>query len=116
MSKPTLGQRFTVTHTLDRVKGYDKSLAIAVPGTLKHGEANHPIQSTRERYLNSEGGQPFEAVYIGYRYIKDGKLWWEDEVGYVFEPTSQKLAYLLVFDPRRKPVLALPDHCTLIDE
>lgn len=112
--KPILGQRFTVTHTLDRVKGEGKSVMKVVPGTLSHSAANCPLASTRDWYLKTEAAQPFEAMYIGYRYVKDGHRRWESEVGYIFSPISQQLAYLLVYSPSRKPVLALPEHCSPI--
>lgn len=47
----------------------------------------------------------FKALYIGERTLCNGKIDWENDVGYIFTPENYFRAALVVKDERSKPVL-----------
>ena len=57
------------------------------------------------KYWDTKTIEPREGVYIGMRTLANGERWWEDEVGYVFEPKEHFRAALVVFSERENPVL-----------
>lgn len=44
------------------------------------------------------------GLCIGYRTLYNGDRYWEDDVGYVFNPTEHFRAMLVVFDANTNPV------------
>lgn len=53
---------------------------------------------------------PRTGLYIGGRTLSNGRRWYEDEAGAVYEPESYFRAALVVFSGREKPVL-VPLDC-----
>jgi hypothetical protein len=59
-------------------------------------------------------GVPVDGIYIGYRTVYDGRREYDDEYGAYFEPTSHQEVWLIVEDPRRKPVFVRPQDCIIV--
>lgn len=61
---------------------------------------------------------PIEGIYVGYRTLSDGKVWWVDEeVGYSFAvtPGTAREVWLVVPGPRRNPVRVDPASVTVLE-
>lgn len=51
------------------------------------------------------------GIYIGYRTLSEGKVWWHYDEGYEYEATKFFEAWLIVVDDRTNPIYVLPEEC-----
>ena len=97
MKRPELGARVIVKARLERVS---------------HVSCVRDV--IRKAWERVAYDTPQPAVYIGYRAVSDGERCWEDEVGYTYSPHWYFEAWLVVLDPRRRPVLVRPEDCEVV--
>jgi hypothetical protein len=85
-----LGDDLTITQVYRRRTRYDRS---------KHG--NYDL---RMKVWEACEIKPRQAIFLGYRTLRNGSSQWEDEVGYVFDQEDHFVAMLVCFSTRENPV------------
>lgn len=93
MQRPELGQKIKAT------------------GRLVRWERWNPAGGTTKKYWAPDDSGPVEGIFIGYRTLSNGhrQLLNSDE-GYAYTPTEYIDAWLIVTDPRHRPVFVLPSE------
>ncbi len=100
MKRPELGARVSATDRLYRHREYrdGKKTWVRFRGLFRF--------KTERLY---------EGIYIGYRTIQDGKTSWEgEEIGNIWIPSRHFECWLIVEDPRQKPIRVLPEDVIIL--
>lgn len=109
-TRPEMGQRVRITGKAKQIRGYQREKINSVaPWGSRTG---YPRQWIRDDFDISQ-----EGIYIGYRTIFDGYIWWEnDEVGNVFAPSDHHEVWLVVINPRHNPIRVFPEDVEILAE
>ena len=95
-----LGDEVTITRVYHRRTRYERS--------------NHGNYTLRMKVWEAQDITPRQAIFLGYRTLCNGAAEWEDEAGYVFEPSAggHVRAMLVCLSTKENPVyvpMEVPD-------
>lgn len=85
-----LGDALTITQVYRRCTRYEQSERFR--------------RNLRMRVWEVRDIKPRNAIFLGYRTLRNGSSEWEDEAGYIFEPEAHFRAMLVCFSPHENPV------------